>query len=353
MFTNIGKCGIISLMKMNRKPWMLSNGCNYITRNIRRGLAAAVLILFSLFPVFSSHIVADESIPEDVLGELARAVGEATYGRGDIDFNASSYVEEDFEDGNTRASFLLSFSGKEVLVEFYGDGRENLLSSLDESVRSILFYEESLYSDSGFTLGYVLDSSYSLLSESSIRRGTRLRAVDNLGRTRGLFEVSDNYSGAVTLEPVYLDDPYPGMRLDPEGEWKLSGSLSTGFNFSSPELFGMISLGRSDLIYPFVPIVSFAYRYSGGQSDVYGGIGLEAYMNLSRLFPSVNFTLLQEGRIGGSVSVLVGGGTGGFDWRSVFSIFYEHRALPSFFWRLGYQNLQGTHMLVLGFGGDF
>ena len=335
-------------MKLIRKPRLY-----YISERMRRTLLAVSFLLISLSSLFSSPIVSDGTLPDDVLGELSKAIGEGTYGRGDLDFNATSYTEESFESGSTEASFLLSFSEKEILVEFYGDAREALLESLGESIRGILFYEEALYSDTGMKLDYVLDNSYSLLSDESLRRGTRLKAIDSLGVTRGLFEVGDNYTGAITLDPVYLNHPYPGMRLENAGEWKLVSTVATGFDFSSPELLGMISLGRTDLIYPFVPILSFAYRYAGGRSDFYGGLGIEAYMNLSRVFPSVDFTLIEEGRIGGSVSILVGGGKEGFDWRSVFSVFYEHRALPSFFWRLGYQNLQGSHMLVVGLGGDF
>ena len=157
----------------------------------------------------------------------------------------------------------------------------------------------------------------------------------------------------MTLDPVYIDYPLPGMAIEDSGEWKMTGTIASGFRFSSPEVFVQFSLGRTDLIYPFVPLVSLAYRYGEGGSYVYGGVGLEAYLNLSRVFPSVSFTLVEEGRIGGNVSVLLGGGSTGFDWRSVFSIFYEHRALPSFFWRVGYQNLQGEHMLAVGVGGDF
>ena len=315
----------------------------------------AIILFFLLFlsPLHASHIVSDGSLPDYILSALADSVGAMTYGRGDIEFMASGYSERALEDGKIESEFLLSFNDKEILVEFFGDGRDALLSSLENSVEGILLYEEGLYSDSGLRLDYTLDNSYSALTDTAMRRGTRLRAVDSFGDTRGIFEVSERYGEAVTLEPVYLDYPFPGMSLESEGEWKLTGSAAMGFNFSSPEVFGMVSLGRSDLIYPFVPTLSFAYRYSVGRSDVYGGIGLEAYMNLSRIFPSAGFTLVQEGRIGGNVSLLVGGGSEGFDWRSVFSIFYEHRALPSFYWRLGYQNLQGSHMLVLGVGGDF
>ena len=100
-------------------------------------------------------------------------------------------------------------------------------------------------------------------------------------------------------------------------------------------------------------MISVAYCLSSGISYIYGGIGIEAYMNLNRIFPYVSFTLVQEGRIGGHASILIGGSGSGFDWKSFFSIFYEHSMTPSLFWRLGYGNLQGRHMIYLGIGGAF
>ena len=314
-----------------------------------RRLLLVMVMAVAVFSLYASHIISDGSLPDDVLSAVSEAIGRETYGRSDLVFHADSYTETDLENGGTAASFMLSYSDKAILTEGYGKDREELLSSFSYSIHGILFYEESLFSDAPLSLGYIVDRNYSFLSDVSLRRGTKLR----VGTVRAVFEVGENYDGAVSLDPVYLRSPMPGMTLEKAGEWKLSGSLSTSFRFSSPEIFAQISLGRTDLIYPFVPTVSFAYCYSAGRSDVYAGVGLEAYLNLYRVFPSVSFTLVEEGRIGGSVSILAGGGAEGFDWRSVFSIFYEHRALPSLYWRVGYQNLQGTHMLVIGMGGDF
>ena len=80
---------------------------------------------------------------------------------------------------------------------------------------------------------------------------------------------------------------------------------------------------------------------------------MEAFLDIHRIFPSVSFTLIEEGRIGADASILLGYGPSGFDWKGRFSIFYEHRALAGLSWRIGYQNLQGTHMLLVGMGGMF
>ena len=61
-----------------------------------------------------------------------------------------------------------------------------------DEVRNILFYEESFMSPSP-RLDYIYRGSYSFLSDSYYRRGTRLSAVDGDGRIRGLFEVAERY----------------------------------------------------------------------------------------------------------------------------------------------------------------
>lgn len=318
-----------------------------------RRFAVLFFLVILLFPAFSSHIVSDGTLPDDVLTSLAEDIGMMTYGRKDLDFTASSYSEGTVIAGYVTASFTLSYGDRTLLVEFMGENRVELLESLEEEIENILFYSDELYSDAEERLDYILPPSYSFAPSAFYRKGTRLKAVDSLGNIRGVFAVSERYDDADTLEAIYLRSPFPGMTLEKSGNWTAYGTFATSFNFKSPELLGMVSIGRSDLIYPFVPIVSAAYRMKDGVSYVYGGIGIEAHLDMNRIFPSVEFTLIQEGRIGGNVSMLLGYGGEGFDWRSVFSIFYEHRATPSFFWRLGYENLQGSHMLFVGLGGDF
>lgn len=317
-----------------------------------RKLLFFLSVLLLLLPLNASHIISDGSLPADVLSSLASALGRETWGRKDIVLEASSYSEK-VDDALILSSLMLTYSEKQVLLEFSGDGRNELLESLEGEIHNLLFYESSLYSDSDLILDYALPSSYSVDETLEYRRGTRLRATDSLGNTRAIFEVDEVFPSATLLEPVFLDSPYPGMALAKENAWKLSGSVAMGFNFPSPEITAIVSLGRTDLIYPFVPIVSVAYRYADGVSYAYGGLGLEAYVDFWRIFPRVRFTLIEEGRIGANASVLLGGSQNGFDWGAVFSIFYEHRATPEFFWRAGYQNMMGEHMLLVSLGGDF
>ena len=227
-----------------------------------------------------------------------------------------------------------------------------LAAAIEDEILSLLFYEEELLAP-GLRLDYIHRGSYSFLSDDYYRRGTRFRAVDADGNLRGIFEVSDSYPGAYVLSPVYLDDPFPGISLESEGEWTMFSSAAMGFSFPAVDLTGSLSFGRTDLIYPFVPLASFLFRYENGAMYWYGGLGIEAFIDMHRIFPSVSFTLIEEGRIGADASILLGYGPAGFDWKGRFSVFYEHRATSSFFWRIGYENLQGTHMLMIGLGGDF
>lgn len=315
-----------------------------------------LLLLLLMLPVLSlnaNEIVFDDSVPDDVRRTLEDSIARWTEGRGDIFVRISGYEEDTqtFED-RTLATFEAVSGDLSLTVNAIGRDREELLDSVEAEVRNILFYEESLMAP-GLRLDYVYQGSYSFLSSDYYRRGTRLAAVDSDDRVRGLFEVAERYDGAVLLEPVFLSDPVPGLRLEERGKWTLSLTAATGFDFSSPSVEVMGAVGRSDLIYPFMPLLSLTYRLSGGESYCYGGIGIGASLDLWRIFPTFSFTLIEEGRIQADASLLLGAGPDGFDWKGRFSVSYEHSPTPSFFWRLGYLNLQGEHMLILGGGGRF
>lgn len=318
-----------------------------------RKIVFLLVLLSFAFSLSASRIIADESLPDDVLSILSESIGRMTYGRGDTDFTASSYSETVGIDGYISCSFTLAFGEKTILAEASGKDRAEFLSSVDTEIENILFYQEMFSSETGETLEYIIPPIYSFSPEGHYRKGTVFRAVDSYGNVRGMFELAEIYGQDATLEPLYLNSPYPGFSLLKSGSWKSFVTASSSFTFPSPDVLAMASVGRTDLIYPFVPVISVAYCLSSGISYIYGGIGIEAYMNLNRIFPYVSFTLVQEGRIGGHASILIGGSGSGFDWKSFFSIFYEHSMTPSLFWRLGYGNLQGRHMIYLGIGGAF
>ena len=294
-----------------------------------RRLLFLLMLLIPALAISANDIAFDDSVPDDIRAVLEESIDRWTEGRGEIFVRIGSY-EEDTQsfDDRTLATFEAVSGDLSLTINAIGRDREALLESVETEVRNILFYEESLMAPG-------------------------LAALDGDNRVRGLFEVAERYDGAVLLEPVFLSDPVPGLRLEDRGEWTLSLTAATGFDFSSPSVEVTGTVGRSDLIYPFTPLLSLTYLLSGGESYYYGGIGLGASLDLWRIFPTFSFTLVEEGRIQADASLLLGAGPDGFDWKGRFSVSYEHSPTPSFFWRLGYLNLQGEHMLILGGGGRF
>ncbi len=314
--------------------------------------ALLLLLLFAL-PLSASTVVFDDSVPESIASVIAENVDKWTEGRGDLDIEISDYSEDDeVFDNRILASFTASSGGETLYINAVGRGREGIEEAIATEVMNILFYLDVLMEEPP-RLDYIYNGTYSFLSDNYYRRGTRLKAVDNSGRLRGLFEVAERYDGAMLLEPLYLSQIVPGLSLESAGEWNANIVASMGFDFSSPTFEITASVSRSDLIYPFYPLLSFTYMLSNSESYYYGGLGIGASLDFWRMFPHISFTLIEEGRIGADVSVLLGMGPEGFAWNGRYSIYYEHSPLPFFYWRLGYTYLQGHHMVTLGGGGRF
>ena len=318
-----------------------------------RNIAIFAAVLLAAMALSASTAAFDDSFPADIMAGIGGSLDACTEGRGSIDFILSGYSE----DGETfperiHASFCISYGDRSYTINASGVDRQELIAQIGEEIYSMLYYEEMLLAP-GLRLDYIYQSSYSMLCDTAYRSGMRFRAVDSDGDIRGIFDVSGRHDGVTTLDPVFLDNPFPGISLEPDGTWTAYGSAAMGFSFPSVDVVASATIGKLDWIFPFIPTISFVYRYLDGVSYMYGGIGLAAVLNLNRIFPSVSFTLIQEGRIGADASLLLGGSTEGFDWKGRFSVFYEHRATPYFYWRIGYENFQGTHMLMIGMGGDF
>ena len=311
------------------------------------------LVIIAMAVLSASTVRFDDTVPDGIAAVISESIGRWTEGRGDIDVYVSGYSEDtSLFEGRIFASFVASSGGSEYTIRAVGEGRDGIEEAISNEIMNILFYEPSFMAAAP-RLDYIYRGLYSFLSNDYYRRGTRLAAVDGSGRTRGLFEVAERYDGSVLLEPLYLSSPVPGLRLEERGEWTASISASMGFDFPSPAFEVTAMLGRSDLIYPFTPFVSFTYMMNGGASYYYGGIGLSAALDFWRIFPTVSFTLIEEGRIGADASILLGAGPDGFDWRGRYSVYYEHSPLPYLYWRIGYVNIQNEHMLMIGGGGRF
>ena len=299
---------------------------------MRRFFLFPFFMLLSL-AVFASTVSFDSSVPDDIALAISGSIDKWTEGRGDIEVAVSGYSEDgNLFDGRIFASFAAVSGDVEYEIKAVGEDREKLADAISDEIMNILFYEESFMAPSP-RLDYIYRGSYSFLSDSYYRRGTRLSAVDGDGRIRGLFEVAERYDGSVLLEPLYLSDPVPGLGIREYGEWTASVSASMGFDFPDPAFEATAAIGRSDLLYPFTPFLSFTYMMDNGSSFMYGGIGLSASLDFWRIFPTVSFTLIEEGRIGADAAILLGMGPDGFDWCGRYSVYYE--------------------MLMLGGGGRF
>ena len=318
----------------------------------KAALLALVLLLLSVLS--ASTLETDGSFPAWVVSALGKALDENTEGRGDLDFSAAGYEEDEelFSD-RTLLSFSLGYGGKTVLVHVLGSGEKELRESLEEEIRNLLYYEDLLLSPQP-RLDYITRGMlYSFIPDRHYRNGTRLKAVGKDGKVKGLFEVSGAYEGALTLEPMYLDGAFPGLSLEKAGEWVADVDAGYGFVISKRRFFVQGTLGRTDLLYPFTPVLAVAYQSDEYSSGIYGGIGLKARVRLGKLFPTVGFTLVQEGRIGAEVLVLGGVYAGEAEWNAAFQVYYEHQALPWLSWKAGYERFAGYNYFFAGLGGAF
>ena len=144
---------------------------------MRKALVIALSILLSS-ALCASSVTFDSSVPDDIAAVIDDGIRRWTEGRGDIQVEVGGYSEDDtlFE-GRIFASFTASSGGSSYDIRAVGEGREGLEEAVADEVRNILFYEESFMAPSP-RLDYIYRGSYSFLSDSYYRRGTRLSAVD-------------------------------------------------------------------------------------------------------------------------------------------------------------------------------
>lgn len=312
-------------------------------------IAVILIFLIYLFPL-SSAPVFDESIPQSAEAVLIASLRAASDDRENMDISFSDYREEDIDDGRL-ISVSVSYNGREQRIEGFGDTQQASESSLSYSLSSLMYYDQSLYSDSEYRLEYIYGRSYSMKRKPGIRLGNRLDLKDSSGRIRGVFVVSDHYTDYDVLKPLYLNNPLPGFALEKASSF--DWSLDYGISIPLGKHYASFSIGYSSLVYPIKPIVQAVYTYSSSGASFYGGIGISARASISSIIKS-SFTLFEEGSISASASVLAGYDNGAFSLDGSYSIYYEHRAAPHFSWRIGYLYMPGgKHSVTAGIGGDF
>ncbi|MBQ0072112.1 MAG: hypothetical protein KBS81_09730, partial [Spirochaetales bacterium] len=112
---------------------------------------------------------------------LRRSLAENLRGRG-LDAAVDEFV---LDESGRLASFSIVLGEKRLVSSVP-------VERLEEEIRNMLFYEESLKME-GETLDYVWDTSFSFLPDESYQEGETLRLVDTENAVRGLFYVDKVY----------------------------------------------------------------------------------------------------------------------------------------------------------------
>lgn len=310
---------------------------------------ALFLLLLSLAMMSAfGAIICDSSISSELSEAFEREYESATNGRSKVDIALSGYKEETLDDG-IYITVLCSEDSNDIELEGFASTLNGAYESIAHSLYSYLYYNTSLYSDSPMILDYQYSGSYSL-KETGLRRGERVVVYDDSDKVRGVFLLSDHYSGYDLLKPIYLGGVLPGMKAEKASsfDWSLGYALSIPLS----EHYITASFGNTSWIYPMKPFLTLFLNYNqlSNQFSVYSGIGLSARATLGEMF-NTSFTLLEEGSICADASLLFS--LTDFKFYGSYSLYYEHRALSFLSWKVGYTYTPGLHgALMVAFGGD-
>lgn len=308
-----------------------------------------IFLLILSIPLYS-EVVFDQSFDLSSMNIIKKAIDENDKGHDDVVFSLSSFEKEEKDKGKFLYSFNLSFLDNSFDIKVLSD-EKSIKKDLTREIYNALFYEESLYSDSSETIDYIYSGSFSFIPEENYRRGQTFISYDERGKKTGVFELNRHYKDVESLQPVYIKNARPGNELRKASSFRYS--LQGATNFYKGAFSFSAELMNTSWIYPFSPSVSVFYEQRAGRKGVYFGIGLSAFFDLNDIF-STGFTLIEEGRIGANATFLLGALDGEFAYNGAYSIFYEHRLLPKFYWRVGYAYYpMMKSSLVLGIGGSF
>lgn len=309
-----------------------------------------LILLFAISLPLYSEVVFDSSFDSSVMAVISNAVDKNDKGNDDVTFSFSSFEKNKWDDGSVHISFDLSFLDENLDVNVVAD-EKNWEKSIAKEIHNVLFYQTKLYSDSAEIIDYIYSDSFSFIPKHSYRRGTTLTSYDESGNVSGVFEVRKHYKDVDGLQAIYIKDARPGNRLEKSSSFRYS--LMGATNFYIGAFSFSAELMNTSWIYPFSPTLSVFYEERAGKRALYAGIGVTAFLDLNDIFSS-GFTLVQDGRVGASASLLLGGRNGEFAYDGYYGIFYEHRLFPKFYWRIGYAYYpMMKSSLILGIGGSF
>lgn len=247
-------------------------------------LSIFLLILIPLFSVVT--------IPENVPDNIKEALKKNIDGREECDVSMTDFnISED-----EIVSFVLSLDGKELKFS-------SPLNIVEDEIKSLLYYEDSLYSD-GAIIEPINGSSYLLRGDEKYRKGGVIRVKDSFGKTQGIFNISKCIDEGALLTPFYLKSPLPGMR----GEKSLAFGLSAKYMSTLKGGVQSVALSFSEmqLIYPLVPMVSMYIDFNQfGVQGIYGGLGIKTNLAFAFLFPKSPY-LIRNMTLSAGVVVLFG-----------------------------------------------
>ena len=308
-------------------------------------------VLFLSFSFVFASVSFSPDVPDDIKLIIEKAIDENDKGRDDINFSISSYSYSIDEKERIHLSFDLSFLDKSLELSVVSNNQKSLKEDINEEIVNALFYETSLYLDSDEKLDYIYSGSFSFYHKKNYRLGSSFVLKDANGKTKGFFELKRHHGEVDELQSVFISSPKPGMMLERASSWRYALYGST--NFYKKNFAFALELSTTNIIYPFLPAVTFLYENKKGTSSFYSGIGIQAYLDISDLLKN-SFTFIQNGRVGASAFLLLGIRGGDFVYDGMYSIYYEHRAFAKFLWRVGYIKLPELgHSMVFGIGGSF
>lgn len=317
---------------------------------MKKAFLSLSIILFLQAMLFSSSIFTDD-VPVKIKDVIQSAIEENNRGRDDIEFEISNYNYFVDHRDKIHLSFSLGFLDKKLELSIVSDSDKALEKDIRKEISNALYYESSLYVSGDERLDYIYKNSFSFYPKNQYRKGTTLSAYDVKGKRQGVFEIKHTYTDIDELQPIYLSNIKPGLELRKSSAWHYTIYGAT--NFYASNLALGLEVGNTSLIYPIVPTLSLFYENKLGSYSIYGGVGIEAYCDLNDFLHS-SFTFIQEGRLGASASLLVGISDESWEYNGMYSIYYEHRLFPSFYWRVGYSKLPKLgRSLIFGIGGCF
>ena len=296
-------------------------------------ITALLLICFMVLPLFSSVVIEGE-VSEDLREKLTLCVEKALGDRKELETVISNVREED-----RALSFTVSYDGKSKEIE---TEREYL----DEDMKSLFYYEESLFED-GERVDYIYNNSFSSVTAGKARKGTNWAVIGTSGKTEALLRTTEVYDGVIVMRPYFLSSPLPGMRVKKINDFSLS--LKAFSTLTLKNYGASLSLSVTSVSYPIIPFIQVAVlRNASGVFSYYALLGINASFYLSSVWPDIplirNLSLSAEASLGGIYST-------SFSWGAEWAFDCTYTFSRIFSLSLGLVNYSGENYFSLTLGG--